>query len=79
MADTIPLAIGTRVRHYGHQWPAAYRDGTANIREVKGPWPDGSYEYLVDAEDGGSSPRWWASHATIPVQPNPLRELWRQQ
>jgi hypothetical protein len=66
---TTPLPAGTRVRHYGHQWAAAVRDGTGNIREAKGPYPDGSYEYLVDVEDGRETPRWWASYATIHVFP----------
>lgn len=69
MADTNPLPAGTRVRHYGHQWPEAHRDGTGNIREAKGPYPDGSYEYLVDVEDGSTTPRWWSSFATIHVFP----------
>lgn len=69
-----PLPVGTRVRHYGQQWPAA-RSGTATIREVKGPWPDGSFEYRVDTtvdfsrRPGPDNPEtrkaWWSSSATI--------------
>lgn len=75
-----PLPVGARVRHYGQQWPAALRDGTTNVVEVMGPWPDGSYEYLVAAnaewsrQPGEDNPptgeTWqWASHGTIPVSP----------
>lgn len=75
-----PLPVGSRVRHYGQQWAAA-RAGTATIREVKGPWPDGSYEYRVTAgEDfsrrtGPDNPEtreaWWSSDATIPAGTTP--------
>lgn len=77
---TQPLPVGARVRHYGQQWPAA-RQGTATIREVRGPWPDGSYEYRVDATQdfsrrpGPDNPEtretWWSSTATIPAAPTP--------
>lgn len=69
-----PLPAGTRVRHYGQQWSAARR-GTATIREVRGPWHDGTYEYRVDATEdfsrqpGPDNPEtrstWWSSEATI--------------
>jgi hypothetical protein len=80
-ADNVhPLAPGTRVRHYGQQWPAA-RSGTATIREVQGPLHDGTYEYRVDATEdfsrrpGPDNPEtrsaWWSSTATIPaVEPD---------
>ncbi|WP_309031345.1 hypothetical protein [Streptomyces alfalfae] len=71
-----PLPVGTRVRHYGQQWPAARR-GTATVREVKGPLHDGSYEYRVTAtvdfsrQPGSDNPEtretWWSSLATIPA------------
>lgn len=74
-----PMTPGTRVRHYGQQWPHALHAGTGDIVAAKGPWPNGSYEYLVrTAEDSsrrtsGDNPEtaetWWASHATIPVTP----------
>lgn len=73
-----PLAVGTRVRHYGQQWPAA-RFGTATIREVKGPMYDGTYEYRVSTaadfsrRPGPDNPEtvsaWWSSTATIPARP----------
>ncbi len=73
---THPLPVGTRVRHYGQQWAAA-RTGTATIRETKGPWPDGTYEYRVTAgvdfsrRTGPDNPEtretWWSSEATIPA------------
>lgn len=72
-----PLEPGTRVRHYGQQWSAA-RQGTATVREVRGPWPDGSYEYRVDATEdfsrqpGPDNPEtrstWWSSWATVPAE-----------
>lgn len=73
---TGPLPVGTRVRHYGQQWPAA-RTGTATIREVVGPLHDGSYEYRVLAtvdfsrRPGPDNPEaretWWSSLATVPA------------
>jgi hypothetical protein len=71
--------VGTRVRHHGQQFARARREGTGNILEVKGPWPDGSYEYLVRTSESfahGTGPdnpetreTWWASHTTIPLTP----------
>jgi hypothetical protein len=73
---TQPLPVGTRVRHYGQQWPAA-RAGTATIREIKGPYNDGSFEYRVTTTEdfsrrpGPNNPEtrdtWWNSLATIPA------------
>ena len=72
-----PLSVGTRVRHCGQQWGSA-RLGTATIKEIKGPYRDGSYEYLVTTgEDfsrrpGPENPEtrqtWWASYTTIPAE-----------
>lgn len=28
------LSVGVRVRHRGHQWPAAYRDGTGTVLAI---------------------------------------------
>jgi hypothetical protein len=77
---THPLPVGTRVRHYGQQWPAA-RQGTATVREVKGPYQDGSYEYRVTAGQdfsrriGPDNPEtretWWSSTATIRTETTP--------
>lgn len=73
-----PMASGTRVHHINQQWAAA-RHGTATIREIKGPYRDGSYEYRVDATEdfsrqpGPENPEtrsvWWSSLATIPITP----------
>jgi hypothetical protein len=81
MADH-PLPVGTRVRHYGQQWPAARR-GTATITVVKGPLRDGTHEYLVLAttdfsrRPGPDNPEtrtaWWSSEATIPASEEPTR------
>jgi len=71
-----PLPVGTRVRHYGQQWPAA-RQGTATIIAVKGPYTDGTWEYQVRAtvdfsrRPGPDNPEtrtaWWSSNATRPA------------
>lgn len=71
-----PLPVGTRVWHYGQQWPTAGR-GTATITAVKGPWPDGTWEYRVRAGEDFSRATgphnretretWWSSAATIPT------------
>ncbi|RKN61889.1 hypothetical protein D7231_31965 [Streptomyces klenkii] len=77
-----PLPVGTRVRHYGQQWPAARR-GTATITAVK-PLPHlGVWEYRVrTTEDfarrpGPDNPEtrtvWWSSEATIPAIEEPPR------
>ena len=75
-----PLPVGARVRHYGQQWPAA-PTSTATINAVKGPWPDGSYEYEVATGVDFSRPpsesnpptdrRWWSSFTTIPATAPP--------
>lgn len=72
-----PLPVGTVVRHYGQQYPAA-RKGTATITDVKGPYGDGSYEYEVATGEAFSRPpgpdnpptdrRWWSSFTTIPAE-----------
>lgn len=78
--STQPLPIGARVRHYGQQWPAA-QSGTATVREIRGPWPDGLYEYQVattqdfSLQPGPDNPEtreaWWSSSATIPTTEEP--------
>ena len=77
MSNAHPLPVGTRVRHYGQQWPAA-RSGTATIVAAEGPWPDGTYEYdVLTTQDfsrrpGPDNPETrqtrWASYATIPTE-----------
>lgn len=60
----IPLPDGTRVRHSGHQFTRAFRDGTANIvRHFRnGPW----LEYVVEVDppmsDGPVIREWSADH-----------------
>jgi hypothetical protein len=87
-ATVHPLPVGARVRHYGQQYPAA-RAGTATITEVKGPYRDGSYEYLVNTGADLSRPpsesnpetdlRWWSSFATLPADEDPqLADLLRR-
>lgn len=75
-APETPLPVGTHVRHHDQQWSQARR-GTAEIITVRGPWPDGAYEYEVLAGRDFSRPlsehnpmtrrTWWPSHATVPV------------
>lgn len=79
-----PYPAGTIVRHYGHQWPAAWR-GTATVRTAV---PNGRYwEYVVDpiperwrkAEEyrelcGGGDFQ-WSDTATVPVDPA-INERW---
>lgn len=79
MNRTHPLPVGTRVRHYGQQWPAA-RTGTATVREAVGPQCDGSYEYRVTAgvdfsrRTGPGNPEvretWWSSLAVVVCGPS---------
>lgn len=73
MADRDPLPVGTRVRHTGQQRPVALRHGTGEIIEVKGPAPDGAYEYLIRHYPGATpgwgarADSWWASYRTVEV------------
>lgn len=70
-----PLPVGTRVRHYGEQYIEVEYGGTGVIVEVKGPYGDRSYEYLVQrdkarwpGEGDPPEPSWWASYMTrIPL------------
>lgn len=70
VADQHPLPVGTRVRHSGQRWPRAFREGTGEIIDVKGPYRDGAYEYLIKHDRGFSGvgppgePSWWASYRT---------------
>ncbi len=71
MADPRPhFPVGTRVRHYGQQYPSAHANGTGNVAAVEGPYRDGSWEYLIyhDANGFTSGPSWWSSLRTIPVR-----------
>lgn len=71
---THPLPVGSRVRHYSQQWARA---ATATIREIKGPYSDGSYEYRVTCgvdssrrlglDDPETREAWWSSLATHPA------------
>lgn len=75
-AGTLPL--GTRVYHYGQQFIGARR-GTGTIKALKGPYHDGSYEYLVSHGEhfarpaGPDNPEtaedWWSSLATRRAEP----------
>lgn len=75
-----PLPDGTRVYHYSQQWAYSLLGGTATVIDHKGPWPDGSYEYLVRTgpdfsrrpgpDNPGTREVWWASHAVRPAKEN---------
>lgn len=63
-----PLPPGTRVRHYGDQFPRAFTEGTATV--VGHFHINGHLEYRVRrdptwATDAGV--REWSAEATIPV------------
>lgn len=70
---TEPLPPGTRVRHYGHQFPRALREGTATV--VGHLHVNGYVEYVVDVDedirgvpwDGDHRRRQWAATATMPI------------
>lgn len=64
-----PLPVGSRVRHYGQQYPSAYTAGTGNIAAIKGPYRDGSWEYLIYHDVNGFTfgPSWWSSLCTYPI------------
>lgn len=74
MADQHPLPVGTRVRHSSQPWPRAFRDGTGEIIEVKGPYHDRAYEYLINHDAGFAGtgepdePSWWASYRTADIK-----------
>jgi hypothetical protein len=74
-----PLPPGTRVRHYGQQFPRAHREGTATVAAIDGPHRDSSWEYLIYHDrtfsglPGEEPASWWSSLMTIPVR---CRESW---
>lgn len=68
---------GDHVTHYGQKFARTHPGGTAIVVEVKGPYNDGAYEYVVDTtEQFASLPSdtnpmthrtQWASYMTIPA------------
>lgn len=80
MTVSHPLPVGTRVTHVNQQWATSRvaPEGTAEILEVRGPYNDGSWEYLVLAacyfsrRPGPDNPldreTWWSSNATRPAR-----------
>lgn len=68
-----PLPVGTRVRHYGHQYARAHAKGTATV--AGHVHVNGWLEYVVDVDedvrgvpwDGDHRRRQWAATATIPI------------
>lgn len=74
-----PLPVGCRVNHVSYEWANDLPGGMGEVIDRKGPWPDGSYEYLVRyAADVSRAPgpdnpecreNWWASYATTPAAP----------
>lgn len=78
MAESIhPLPVGAKVFHVGQLWARTLIGGTAVVVEVKGPYRDGAYEYVLDAcqefsrRPGPDNPMnqrsQWASYATRPA------------
>lgn len=75
------FAPGDRVHHAGQIWARTCPGGTAVVVEVKGPYNDGAYEYVVDAcEDFSRFPSdtnpmtrrtQWASYHTRPAYTEP--------
>lgn len=62
-----PYPPGTRVRHYGAQFTTK---AFATVVENKGPYDDGSFEYLIAVDDDApwmnpGTSRWWSSRAAI--------------
>ncbi|MEV6680712.1 hypothetical protein AB0N09_28180 [Streptomyces erythrochromogenes] len=78
---THPLLPGSRVTHIGQHWATGSTtpEGTAEVLEVGGPYPDSSYEYRVRAtrdfsrRPGPDNPMdrevWWSSRAVRPACP----------
>ncbi|MEU9415203.1 hypothetical protein [Streptomyces sp. NPDC048272] len=78
-----PLPVGTRVTHVNQQWAnrRTAPEGTAKIVEARGPYNDGSYEYLVLAcRDFSRQPgpgnrmdreTWWSSLAVQSASSQP--------
>lgn len=54
---------GDRVHHAGQIFARTHPGGTAVVVEVKGPYNDGAYEYVVDACE---------SFANLPSDDNPM-------
>lgn len=71
---TEPLPAGTRVRHYGHQWPKAIARGTATVVEHFYVGPHLEYRVRFDAPKFGATGSEWSASATIPIPPE--RPLW---
>ncbi|GHE09203.1 hypothetical protein [Streptomyces alanosinicus] len=75
-----PLPNGTRVTHINQEWARRLPGGTATILDRQGPWPDGSWEYLVrttgdfsrqpSPDNPESRTTWWPSYATTPATTN---------
>jgi len=72
-----PLPVGTRVYHARQEWARRENLATGTVREIKGPYHDGTYEYVVTTgEDisrrlGPDNPETrttqWSSWLTAPV------------
>lgn len=85
-AEKHPLPEGAQVYHVGQLWARMWPGGTAVIVKVLGPYPDGAYEYVVNAcrefsrSPGAGNPMdrqtRWASYATRPAyEPPSIEEL----
>lgn len=66
-----PLPAGTRVRHYGQQWPDAIWDGTATVIEHFYAGRHLEYRMQRDKPLFGSDTGEWAAWATVPTRGRP--------
>jgi len=64
-----PLPNGARVRHSGHRWPEAFRNGTATI--VRHFWRGHWLEYVVALDEEvrrvGAPTAEWSADATVSI------------
>jgi hypothetical protein len=68
MSGDTPFHVGDRVRHVNAHAYTTEAKGT--VLEVKGPYGDGSWEILVQKDEGYSAddrnePSWWPSRYTV--------------
>ncbi|WP_205326921.1 hypothetical protein [Glycomyces sp. YM15] len=68
---TGPLNVGTRIRHIGHQWPAALRNGTGVVHALAKGGPDDIELVVVWDKPGptGSYVADLADYHVVAIQP----------
>jgi hypothetical protein len=70
-----PFPVGAAVYHLSQEWARSLPGGTARVVEVKGPYYDDSWEYLVACcrnfsrrpapDNPMDQETWWSSRATL--------------